>query len=584
LEPCPDNAYRSLYPVVLASAGLLSSPHKCGACGWHLSLQARFCERCGEPTGRNGAPRADRSTATRRPLPVPLMTAPVWSEERKLATVLFADLAGFTSISSRLEPDAVREFANECFEPLTQEIARRGGTVLKYIGDCVMAAFGVPIGAEDDARRAVAAAVAMFRRLGELSPRIEAKYGAPINMRIGINTGLVMVGSVGSGPHAALDIMGTAVNMASRVQSVAQPGEVVLGQATQRLVQRQFDLEALGPTELKGIPEPVPIFRVIGEKPEELQSLPATDLSLEASFNLREREMAVLRGGWEWVVSHRKLKAVRLIGDAGLGKSRMLFHLRALLANDARKPHLLTAAGVAGATGHVTPLSVLGRLVRGRFGVRPDEPPDVARARVVEGVGRAFPEDRQEDAAECAGLIADVAALHVSSDGAPVPLGEGAFNRDRILRACAEWIRTLAAERPVCLLLQDLQWADDASLEFLERLLRALQDAAVFFLSAERPDLEDRRPSWALVTDVSDRVDLGPIGLERMRQFVDHILPEVPGFPDELKEKLVQKSEGNPECARELIRLLIDRGAIVVGTTTSPWQFRADRLGEIELP
>ena len=252
----------------------------CASCGAHVSTTARFCEHCGAPLegAQPAPPRA-------------------WPEERKLATILFADIVGFTAISTGLEADTVRELANYCFNPLSQEIARRGGTVIKYIGDCIMAAFGVPRGAEDDPRRAVAAALAMMARLEEISPEIEARFGMPINVRIGLNTGQVMVGAVGS-HQATLDVMGSTVNLASRLQNVARPGQVVISASVLRQARDYFEVEPLGSFSLKGFAEPVEVHRVLGERAVESFAIGPASGEFEIPFLLREAEFTALTGAF----------------------------------------------------------------------------------------------------------------------------------------------------------------------------------------------------------------------------------------------------------------------------------------------
>jgi serine/threonine-protein kinase len=181
-----------------------------------------------------------------------------WAEERKLATVVFADIVGLSAISNDLEPDAVRELANAFFEPLTREVEREGGTVLKFIGDGCMAVFGVPTTHEDDAARALRAAIAMAGRVRELA----RQRNHEVLLRVGINTGLVMVGSVGAGNRATADIIGATVNVGNRIALAAQPGEILIGAATERLVHDRFELVSVPPLQVKGVNEPVVMFKV----------------------------------------------------------------------------------------------------------------------------------------------------------------------------------------------------------------------------------------------------------------------------------------------------------------------------------
>ncbi len=575
-QKAPAGGYRPLYGIVLAATGLAASAQACGGCGGRLSLQARFCERCGEPTGRVSAP----PSAPRAPRP-PSSGAGAWSEERKLATILFADLVGFTAISSRLEPDEVQEFANSCFAPLTSEIERRGGTVIKYIGDCIMAAFGVPLAGEADPLRAVQAAKAMCARLTELGAAAQLRFGATVNVRIGVNTGLVMVGAVGGKERSGLDVMGAAVNLASRIQSAASPGEVLIGAATQRLIGGAFELEALPPVNLKGIDGLVPLFRVGGERADE-PGAPATTAVLDAPFQLREHELAVLLSAFEDVVRQVQPAVVRLVGEAGLGKARLLRELRDRLGQRQPQPEVLWAgAALAPTPGASAPLSLVGRLIKSRFAVRVDEPVAIARARVVEGIAEVFPPREQTSARDSAELLADMCGLGLAE--APLPGGPSVEFRDRTFQAFADWLHQLAKERPVCLVVHNLQWADDASLDFLERLLATSEGRPLLLIAGSRVELEERRPGWPRIPGQSTTVQLSPLPEARMREFVEFLLAELTELPAAIKQALVSRSEGNPECARDLLRLLIDRNAIEV-RNDGPWIWHPEQAGELTLP
>ncbi|MEJ7730867.1 MAG: adenylate/guanylate cyclase domain-containing protein [Polyangiaceae bacterium] len=519
----------------------------------------------------------------------PGSTAPpssdAWSEERKLATVLFGDLTEFTAISAGLEPDRVRELANDCFEPVTAEVERRGGRIVKYIGDGVMAVFGVPLSGEDDPRRAVQAALAIMERISEVSRRTVARYGTPVNMRIGINTGWMMVGSVGARGSASPDVMGWTVNVASRIEGIARPGEVLVGQATFRLIERWFEVESRGPVRLRGVSEPVPVHRVLRERAEEAQPSHRT---AGAEPFLRERELAILQGAFDALARQPRARVVELVGEAGLGKSRLVDELAARLGDDARHPEVLRAAAVLGATDRAAPLSFLERLLRQRFGVRSAEPTSEARARVAAGIARAFGPDDTDAGELAAGTLASLIG-EPGGDSDPAASGappEQLAGEDAMLAALAAWVRRLAGDRAACLLCTDLQWADDRSLDVLERLPQALGDAAVLLVLSARRELAERRPRWSetsLPDEAATRIELAPLPAADIRRFLAALLPPG-GAPERIVDALVGRAEGSPELARELVRLLVERGAIVLDDEQRPTGWRADRLGQIELP
>lgn len=538
---------------------------RCPTCGKAVSATARFCESCGCRLDLNPAPQE----------PVTGMFAlPAWPEERKIATVLFADIVGFTAISSRLEPDQVREFANRCFEPLTQEITRRGGTVIKYIGDCIMAVFGVPRSAADDPRRALLAALAMTSRLAEVSDSIEKEYGAPISMRIGLNSGLVMVGTIGSGSNAAVDVMGSAVNLASRIQGVARPGEVVIGRSLFRQARKHFELEPMGSFTLKGIAEQIPIFTVVGLLSENAATQPMGPRDIESPFVLREAEFERLKAAIAAVANEGRLRVIALIGEPGLGQSRLLSEFRAYLESVPGAFEVLTTDGPTG-TGASAPLRPLVHLLRQHCGIRSDEPPARVRERIAAAVAKAWSATRTQDVLGAASTLAEFAAP--SSGRATDP----AFARDQAFRAFIAWVEQLAARRPVCLLLRNMQWADEATLDFLDRAIQVSRHLRMLLVVAARPELEDRRAGWP---PFAERMELPPLPSARVRQFVDHILRRVPTVPESVRDDLVARSEGNPECAREFVRLLLDRGAIVLPESGAPGEWHVEQLGQMDLP
>lgn len=569
VEAAEPGSYSALYSLVLSSFGLKERARACPSCSARVSLNARFCERCGAPLST--------TDAHRRP-----HASPQWQEERKLATVLFADLAGFTKISSQLEPDQVRDFANACLGPLSAEVERRGGTVVKYLGDALMAVFGVPRGDEKDAQRAVRAGLAMCRIVKDISKEMESRYGAPIGVRVGINSGLVMVGTVG-GARPAPDVMGGTVNLASRIEGAARPGEVLVGQATWQLCGDDFEVEALGGMEFKGLSEPTTVFRVLGERKGAHDG--ASTRALDVSFAVRQRELRELQAIFDETCVLSWVKAVKVIGDPGLGKTWLLGAFKESLRSHPHAPEVLEAIASLPPGGSQTPLRLLGEMLRGRFGVDPGEDVAAVRARIDAGVRAAFASPDDDEAAEVAGLLTDVAVQSIEMDsGSRLARTLAVLREERILRAFASWISQLAKRSPVCFLLRELQWADSASLDVIERLFLSAGRLPILLVLSARPELDDR---WLRRADASgrlERIELRPLPRETMSIFLDNVLAPLEGAPSALKEAILKRAEGSPACAKELVRLLVDQGAIVVGEGGAPWRWVKERFGSVELP
>lgn len=598
-EDPPEHGPRAMQELVLATFGLGSTPTACSACGARVPREARYCDRCGAPIRRAswvppplaGPASIDPASMGGRASGPQSQRAPdlgegSWFEERKLATVLFGDLSSFTDLSSRLEPDAVRELANACFEPLSAEIERHGGRVVKYIGDGVLAVFGVPKGQEDDPRRAVTAALSMRHRLSEVSKRLEPRLGAPVRMRIGINTGWLMVGTVGG--RGQLDVMGWTVNVASRIEGVAHADEILIGHATHRLCEGDFDVEALGPMRLRGVSEPIPLYRVLGERVEDSRASEGKPRTLAV---LREAELDAIERAFDEVVAQSSPRVVEIVADSGLGKGRLVDLFCARVAAGPARPEILRAGGVLGATEAAAPLSLFERLLRRRFGVRGDEAAAAVRDRLVRGVAAAW-EPGDPAAARPATLLAELAAF-VAPSGSDVPASsrEPMGSPEAVIGALAAWLRRLGESRPVCLVLSNLQWADDRSLDLVEQLPRHLAGAPVFFLLTARPEIADRgrladsrvehRPLPWLPGAL--RMSLGALPHDVMSRWLESLTGDA-RLPERLQAELIARAEGNPEFLRQLVRLLVDRGALLVGDDGRPAGLRPERLGAIELP
>jgi len=496
-----------------------------------------------------------------------------WAEERKLATVVFADIVGFSGATNDLEPDAVRELANAFFEPLSKEVEREGGTVMKYIGDGIMAVFGVPTAHEDDAVRAVRASLAMTARVRELA----RKRGHDLALRVGINTGLVMVGTVGAGTRATSDVMGATVNIASRIENAAQPGEILLGVATERLVHDRFELASVAPVPMKGAAEPVQAFRVQREREDE----PASSVRLRSAsgtpFFARQSELELLLRLYEGVASSGAMRVAEIVGEMGLGKGHLLKQLRIALSAREPSPHVLHATRFVG----VAPLGFVGKMLRSRFNVRVDESPEAVRARVVDAVANAWLGSDVEDGREAGRLLADLVA---PTPVAPLLETEISTDATRTVSAFSDWVRRLARQRPLVMLVEQVQWTDQGSLDLLQYLIRALRRERVLLVLSARPEATEHVPPWMTGSDIRTQIELRPFSEDVMDRFLDDLFRQVPSFPRDVKREIIRRAEGNPEMCKELVRLLVDRGALTVDEHHVPVRWDKTRSAKLELP
>jgi class 3 adenylate cyclase/tetratricopeptide (TPR) repeat protein len=480
-----------------------------------------------------------------------------WLEEQKLATVLFLDISGFTATSSVLPPDRVREYAAACLGPLAAEIEGHGGTVVKYIGDAIMAVFGVPRAAEDDAVRAVRAALGVVRRAREISPEIERRFGGGIEVRVGVNTGTVMVGRVGAGDRHAQDVMGRAVNLASRLENVAAPGEVWIGPDTRRAVGGRFEIEQLDPVSLKGFEELIAPCRVIAPMEPTLRGP-----NLDDEVPLRPEAIARLLEVYAAARDEEKLHAVSLVGEPGMGKGWVLRSLaHRLSVEEDEAPFLLAATCALGPAGAQSPLGAVRQLLLGGLARAAGVDPAVlSHAELVAAFTAPLGEDHAArldvDDAE---VLARVAGP-LRTDAQAAISGS---DQTRVFTAFWAWLSMLASSRPTVLLFRELQWLDGASAALIGDTFSAARDLPIVMVLSMRPEGEGQWSALRFSRRFS-RVALEPLEGEIMRAFLDALLKDSePEVLATLTPVLAERAEGSPAYAKELFRLLLDRGALV---------------------
>jgi class 3 adenylate cyclase/tetratricopeptide (TPR) repeat protein len=493
-------------------------PH-CWSCGSENPERAKFCSECGAE--RAGPPQAPAV------------------EERKLATVLFADLVGSTQNASAQDPERTRAALDRFYDAMAAEIERAGGTVEKFVGDAVMAAFGAPAAQEDHAERALHAALAMRRRLDEL-------FGDTLSIRIGVNTGEVVVGRAREGSSF---VTGDAVNVCARLEQAAAPGEILVGERTAAAVQGAFELDEPRTLEAKGKVE-----GVVGRRLVRALTLmrPRGIGGLHRAFVGRETELEFLRASYRRTVDDGEPHLITIAGDAGVGKTRLVRELWVWLAE--QDPQPLQRTGRCLSYGQGFAYWPLAEVLKEQFGLLDTDPPE----RVLEHLGEQ----------QLLGLT-----LGLDVAGGLHPL----VARDRFQDAWTEFLTELAAKRPTALLVEDLHWAETPLLDLLEWLLERVR-GPLLLIATTRPELVERRPGWGSGTGASV-LDLEPLSAQDSELLVGELLAtEVPG---RLRQLLVDRSEGNPFFVEELIGILIDRGLLT--RANGNWTV-SESASEIEIP
>ncbi len=512
---------------------------RCVNCGEALPEVARFCPACGAEQG---------ATA---PAPAPRPAVP--AEERRQVTVLFADLSGYTAIAERMDPESVKAVVERCLRRLGEEVEHYGGTVDKYIGDNVMALFGAPVAHEDDAERAVRAALGMQAAMEEINVEVKREFGVSFELRVGVNTGEVLAGAVGD----SYTVTGDTVNVAARLQAAGRRGAVTVGERTVRATRDAVRYDEIGPLVLKGKSEPVHAWEatgVLAERPR--RRAPSRR---EAPLVGRDRELTELEAAFDRAVRDGRPHLVTVIGQAGVGKSRLARELAALLERRDVAPALREGRCLPYGSGIVYwPLT---EVLRAECGVADGDPADVAWSKlsrhIADLLGGARDEPGAEPAERKAALIARLLGIGAPPpDGGAEPL-DPQRARENFFSAVRSVIEAIARRRPLVLVLEDIHWADSGMLDLVEYLAQWVR-APVLILCLARDDLLDRRESWGGGRRRATSVFLDPLTREETEDLVAALMPQL---ASSLPPAVAERAGGNPFFAEEIVRLLDEEGA-----------------------
>ena len=475
--------------------------------------------------------------------------APAQVSERRLVSVLFADLVGFTTFSEHRDPEEVRELLSRYFDRCRALIERYGGTVEKFIGDAVMAVWGTPVTREDDAERAVRAALSLTAAVRDLGDEV----GMPeLRVRVGLLTGsaAVEVGAEGEGM-----VLGDTVNTASRLQAFADPGTVLVDDVTRRASQAAIAYEDAGNLQVKGREQPVRAWtalRVVAGAGGARRGA-----GLEAPLVGRDRELGAMIEAGDQSAREGRAKLVAVVGEAGSGKSRLLWEFFKYMdgIQDERWWH----QGRCLSYGEGVAYWALAEMVRTRAGINEDEPPASAREKLHAAVLEHVSDERERRLAEP--RLAHLLRLEERPDA----------DRADLFSGWRLFFERMALVNPVILAFEDLQWADSGLLEFIDYLMEWSAEHPIFVLALGRPELRERRPAW-------EPLVLEALEPQAIRAILDGL---VPGLPDEVASEIGRRAEGIPLYAVETVRMLIDRGLLV--EEGSRYVLTGD-VGELDVP
>ncbi len=517
----------------------------CGSCGAVLAGDEKFCDECGAPVGA-GAPAGITPPTTRE--------AP--AAERRLVSVLFADLVGFTTLSESRDSEEVRELLSRYFDTCSRLIGLYGGTVEKFIGDAVMAVWGAPSATEDDAERAVRAALDLVAAVSALGDEV----GAPqLRARAGVLTGeaAVTIGAEGQGMVA-----GDLVNTAARIQSAAEPGTVLVGEATRRTTEETVVYEDAGSHSLKGKESPVPLWKALRIVAGTRGSLKSH--GLEAPFVGRDRELRRIKDLFHECAERGTPHLVSVTGIAGIGKSRLVWEFYKYFDGIAQFTYW--HRGRCLSYGEGVTYWALADMVRMRCRIAEEDEQPVARDKLHVALEEYLP-----DAEERAYVEPRLAHLLGLSE-------QDSSDKQDLFAAWRLFFERLADVYPTVLAFEDMQWADASLLDFVEYLLEWSRNSPLYVITLARPELADRRPSWGAGHRNFTSLYLEPLSAAAMEELLGGL---VPGLPDHLREQILARAEGVPLYAVETVRMLLDRGLIV---EEGPVYQPVGEIGELEVP
>jgi class 3 adenylate cyclase/tetratricopeptide (TPR) repeat protein len=493
----------------------------CPNCGEENPERARFCWSCG-------------TALAERPR--------VAAEERKVVSVLFVDLVGFTAASEQVDPEDVRARLRPYHARVKQEIERFGGTVEKFIGDAVMGVFGAPVAHEDDAERAVTAALRIVDAIAELN---DQHPGLELAVRGAVNTGEAMVTLTARPAEGEGIVAGDVINTAARLQQAAPVGGIAVGEATYRVTRELFEYDELEPVKVKGKADAIALWRAKATRRRfgvDVEPAPRTPLLG------RDDDLALLRSTYARAIRDASTQLVTITGEPGVGKTRLATEFRNWL-ND--QPELVFwRQGRSLPYGEGITYWALGEMVKAHAGILESEPPDEAAAKLKVAVAEVAEDESERDWFE-----STLAPL--------VGAGEttAASDREEPFTAWRRFLEGVGAQRPLVLLFEDLHWADDALLAFIEHLVDWSSGVPLLLLCTGRPELYERQPGWGGGKRNSNTISLSPLGDDDTTRLIAALLRQTV-LPVETHARLLEHAGGNPLYAEEFVRMLDDQGML----------------------
>ncbi len=550
LRPCWNCGYENPADAKFCANCGKAQRAACPECGAPVIEGAKFCANCGIPLG---GPAGELV----RP---PAEAAPVLAaESRKVITALFVDLVDSTRLTEGLDPEEARAVVGKFYKVVEHAVERFEGTVANYLGDGVLAVFGLPLTHEDDPERAVRAGLAIRDAIPTLNEHLTDTHGVQLGTRIGINTGEVVAASGSTFDRDFL--VSDAVTTAARLQQTVSSGAVVVGERTYRLTRDVIEYRELSPMAVKGKDVPLTVRQAVAPLPERSEVR-----RIAAPLIGRHGELGVLRHLYERSREEGLVHLVTVFGQAGVGKSRLLREFLAEVRDGDPPPLVLRGRGIAfgGQIGYHALIDVL----RTQAAIMDTDSPEVLRAKLGQWLADILPEG--------ADLLAGLLLTFGTADGT----GESPeLMRQKLFAAWRALLAGLAATRPTIGAFEDLHWADDGVLDLIEDLSVTVEGVPLFIVCLARPELLERRPRWGGGGRNATTLDLKPLRPQEAEQLVAALSSQ--GVPPEVRQTIAQRAGGNPLFVEELVRMLMEGstpGAAIPDTVQAVITARIDRL------
>ncbi len=559
--------------VVCANCGHTNraASHYCANCGTELNARAENkCYNCGH------ANRAIAKVCAECGVKLSLQMVAKY-DERRIVTIIFGDIAGFTAMSEQLDPEEVKHISNTCFVELSKEVERYGGHVDKYLGDNIMVLFGAPVAHEDDPERAVRCALEMqtaVRSLSEtLTREMVARHGMQFNLElhIGINTGEVMAGIMGSNRDQDYTVMGDAVNLASRLQHAADPGKILVGELTYRATCEVVEYRAKDRLTERGKQMPVPVWEVVGLRAQ--RDNLRSSIGLEAPMVGRASQFSHLKDLYQNVAEQCRPERVVIYGEAGMGKSRFLLEFEKYAEGLPQPAFFRKGRSLPYGGGQGISYWALAEIVKNECDILDDDPAEVKYTRVSDRVHELYASEAvgagesrhplEREMREVTQMLTYLLGVENTDSHLEQRLDPQSL-RDILFLSLRRFFERKAQHAPLVLAFEDSHWADESLLEFLDYLRATASDAPMLLICLARPQLQERHPQWAARVSREHRIVLDRLSDADSGEVLDELLKRAADATASLplRDNIIATAEGNPFYLEETVRILNDQGAL----------------------